>query len=158
MKRLVFLSLTILILGCASVFAQRGGGATGRGGINGGGANPNGGAAGTGRQERPNRSDQTGANAGGGERRAGGRLGGALRGLDLTDEQKQKIRAIQETAKQNGADRKAVAEQIRAVLTPEQVEKFEKRKQEMKEKRKEKKKNQQNQTDGNNSSSPPSNN
>ena len=149
MKRLVFLSLTVLILGCASVFAQGNGGATARGE-----ANPNGGMAGTGRQERPNRNDQTGANANGnGERRAGGGLGGALRGLDLTDAQKQQIRDIQAAAKENSTDRKTVAEQVKAVLTPEQIVKLEKRKQEMKEKRKEKKRNQ---ADG--SDTPPSSN
>lgn len=155
MKRILFLFSILLVIGCASAFAQRGGGATARGGNN-GGNNPNNDGAAAGRENRPNRNDQAGATAnGGGDRRAGG-IGGALRNLNLTDAQKQQIRDIQQTAKQNGTDRKVVAEQVKAVLTPEQIGKLEKRKEKMKEKRKEKRKDRQDQT--NSSDTPPSNN
>lgn len=142
MKRIVFLFLILLIVGCMSVFAQRGGGGA-RGG-NAGGGNPSGNMGGRNNDVRQDRNNRAGENrnAAGerpnrpenGERRPPG-IAGTLRRLDLSDEQKQQIRDIQKAAKENGTDRRTVAEQIKAVLTPEQIEKLEKRKEKKKEKR-----------------------
>lgn len=149
MKRIVFLFLILLVVGCMSVFAQRGGGGA-RGG-NAGGGNPSGNMGGRNdvRQDRNNQPRDNRSAAGeranrpeNGERRPPG-IAGTLRRLDLSDEQKQQIRDIQKAAKENGTDRRTVAEQIKAVLTPEQIEKLEKRK----EKKKEKRENRQNSGD-----------
>lgn len=161
MKRLVFLCLILLVVGCGSVFAQRGGGGGGggRGGMmGGGGGNPAGGR--TGNETRPDRDTSSRENrtppgerrdgAGNGEGQPRG-IGKALRGLDLSDAQKQQIRDIQKSAKENGTDRETVAGQIRAVLTPEQIEKLETRK----EKEKERRENRRNQ---NSDATPPTNN
>lgn len=138
MKRVVFLCLILLVIGCASVFAQRGSGAGGRGG----GGNPSAGNGGGGQarpdRNTPPRNDQSASGERqnrpqNGERPAG--VNRALRGLDLTDAQKQQIHDIEKNARENGTDRQTVAQQIKAVLTPEQVEKLEKRKEKQKERR-----------------------
>lgn len=150
MKRLVFLSLILLVVGCASVFAQRGGGAGGHGdgGTTGGGNTPPIGRGGN--EGGQNRSAVQGENRNAGERQDGAGngqgqpkgAGRALRGLDLSDAQKQQIRDIEKSAKENGADREAVRDQIRSVLTSEQLEKLNAR--EAKEKEKREKRQQQN--------------
>lgn len=155
MKRLVFLSLILLVVGCGSIFAQRGGGGGGggRGGMiggggAGGGGNPTAGGRG-GNENRPDRNgvgrDNRNSSDGAGNREGQHReIGKALRGLDLSDAQKQQIRDIQKSAKENQTDRETVASQIKAVLTPEQIEKLEARK----EKKKERKENRPNPNPG----------
>jgi len=138
MKRLVFLSLIVLVIGSASVFAQRGGGGGGNrgGGMGGGGNGPGARPAAEAGQNRGGGSQRDDRNVSG-ERRGGGengerqqapRIGRELRGLDLSDEQREQIRAIQRTGRENGTDPQTVREQIRGVLTAEQAEKLEKRK------------------------------
>jgi Spy/CpxP family protein refolding chaperone len=94
-----------------------------------------------GRQERNNgqREDQNvsgnrqnGTQNGEGQR---GGIGRGLRGLNLSDEQKQQIRDIQRTARENGTNPQEVREQIRGVLTPEQAAKLEKRREKNRQKR-----------------------
>jgi Spy/CpxP family protein refolding chaperone len=151
MRRFVFLSLILLVVGCASVFAQRGGGgAGGRGGggnpppmgrgSNEGGQNRNAGQGEVGQSGNRNAGErQDGAGNGQGQPRGAGR---ALRGLDLSDAQKQQIRDIENSARENGADRETVRNEIRSVLTAEQLEKLDAR--EAREREKREKRQQQN--------------
>ena len=141
MKRtLILLGVILFVSVCA--FAQRGGMGGGRpsGGGSGGGIGnrqgmpPQGTARnGGGTSQRPPNAD----NRNGGQGQSGdsterhrnrqmepGRL---LKGLDLSKEQKNQIKQIQKTAKENGTSPEEVRSQISQVLTPEQKEKLKER-------------------------------
>lgn len=116
MKRTLILLSLVLFVGVFSSFAQR------NGGIGGGRPQP----GGTGNRQTPRTTNP--------ENRNGGQAGNSterrrqpqvnhnrlLKSLDLTKEQKQQIKQIQKTGKENGSSPEEIRSQINQVLTPEQ--------------------------------------
>ena len=112
MKKFIFLLSLILIVGCMSVLALGS-----RGSRNG-----NRGAQNTNNQNRRASPRQNGNQ--GQKQKLPPKV---LRGLDLSDTQRQQIKDIRTAAKEDGTDRATVQGQIRGVLTEEQAAKFDKK-------------------------------
>lgn len=165
MKRFIVLSILVLCLGCISVLAQRGGNtrppvrqdrptAPDRANRPMDRANRP-----MDRPERRQRPSTTDSDRLGGqntdstrnpnaEGRRNQRPARIFRGLDLSEEQRQQIRRIQESARTGGTDRETVLAQIRGVLNAEQLEQFNRRlerERERNERRRQRRQNQQNQ-------------
>ncbi len=130
MKKFLFLSIFLLIIGCGSILAQRGN-------------NPRGNRVGsppTARtpknirvrntnaseiQRRKNTVDRN--NRPEIERRKPKKISKLLRGLNLSDRQKRKTKQILKEAKENGTPKNEVLREINSILNPRQSKKFKKK-------------------------------
>ncbi len=156
MKKLILLTVFVLFLGSISILAQRNGNrGPGQNRVNNTNTQNR---VGT-RQNRANRQGKRGNNN---AQRQRNRRGKIFRGLDLSDEQRQQIRDINSSARENGTDRETVINQVRGVLTDDQLETFNERlerarqRQERRQQRRQQR--QQNQNNQNQPPPPPSNN